>query len=176
MRVFGRRGIGEGRHAEIAEEAGVAVSTVFVYFPSREALVDAVLDQVALSLVAMARTVHQDDSPAPVALRAHIGAFLDFVAENPDLARVWMDWSTSYRDDIWPRYEKLQERIVTVIAATIGRGQKAGILEATRPAEELARLMVASAHMLAQLTVVGRDPSEVSGFVDTLLYGLGVRD
>ena len=34
--VFAERGLGAARHAEIAERAGVAVSTVFVYFPTRE--------------------------------------------------------------------------------------------------------------------------------------------
>ena len=42
--VFAERGLGAARHAEIAERAGVAVSTVFAYFETREALVDAVLD------------------------------------------------------------------------------------------------------------------------------------
>jgi AcrR family transcriptional regulator len=46
LAVFARRGLGEARHAEIAAEAGVSVATVFVYFPTREALVDAVLDEV----------------------------------------------------------------------------------------------------------------------------------
>ena len=49
IEVFARRGLGEARHAEIAAEAGVSVPTVFVYFPTRDALVHAVLDHVASS-------------------------------------------------------------------------------------------------------------------------------
>jgi AcrR family transcriptional regulator len=45
--VFAEGGLGAARHAEIAERAGVAVSTVFVYFPTREDLVRDVLDAVA---------------------------------------------------------------------------------------------------------------------------------
>ncbi|HEY2487591.1 MAG TPA: helix-turn-helix domain-containing protein, partial [Candidatus Binataceae bacterium] len=45
--VFARRGIGAARHAEIAREAKVSVPAVFFYFPTRQALVSAVLDEVA---------------------------------------------------------------------------------------------------------------------------------
>jgi len=45
--VFARRGLGGARHAEIAREAKVSVPTVFFYFPTRDALVGAVLDEVA---------------------------------------------------------------------------------------------------------------------------------
>ncbi|MGY9016511.1 MAG: TetR/AcrR family transcriptional regulator, partial [Rhodospirillales bacterium] len=46
LKVFALRGIGSARHAEIAEEAGVAVPTVFSYFPTREVLVRDVLAEV----------------------------------------------------------------------------------------------------------------------------------
>ena len=46
LTVFARRGIGSARHAEIAQEAQVAVPTVFTYFPTREILVREVLSEV----------------------------------------------------------------------------------------------------------------------------------
>jgi AcrR family transcriptional regulator len=47
IRVFARWGIGGARHAEIARKAKVAVPTVFFYFPTRKALVNSVLEEVA---------------------------------------------------------------------------------------------------------------------------------
>lgn len=46
LEVFARRGIGRGGHADIAEIAQVSVATVFNYFPTREDLVDEVLNHV----------------------------------------------------------------------------------------------------------------------------------
>ncbi|EMQ43494.1 hemagglutinin/protease regulatory protein [Vibrio cholerae O1 str. NHCC-006C] len=43
LEVFAKRGIGRGGHADIAQ---VSVATVFNYFPTREDLVDDVLNFV----------------------------------------------------------------------------------------------------------------------------------
>ena len=113
MRVFARRGLGGARHPEIAKEARVSVPTVFFYFPTREALVKAVLDEVARFLTEMA----VDDScsgagDAAQIVLAHAKAFADSVDTHPDYARVWLDWSTAMREEIWPHYLEFQENIV----------------------------------------------------------------
>ena len=91
MRVFARRGLGAARHAEIAKEAGVSVPAVFFYFPTREELVTAVLDEVDNFLMEMAENVHANERPAPEILLAHAQAFAASVDTHPDYARVWLD-------------------------------------------------------------------------------------
>ncbi|HZZ84306.1 MAG TPA: TetR/AcrR family transcriptional regulator [Anaeromyxobacteraceae bacterium] len=49
-RVFSDRGIGAARMEEIAEQAGVAVGTIYNYFDDRHALLQAVLDASAAEL------------------------------------------------------------------------------------------------------------------------------
>ena len=65
LTAFAARGIGETRHAQVAEVAGCSLSTVFVYFPTRENLVVAVLDEVERSLLDMAETIHATTAPVP---------------------------------------------------------------------------------------------------------------
>ena len=67
--VFADRGLGAARHAEIAERAGVAVSTVFAYFETREALVDAVLREVADFFIAAAERIHGQEKGCVEILR-----------------------------------------------------------------------------------------------------------
>lgn len=169
LRVFARRGLGRAGHAEIAAEAGVAVSTVFVYFPTRDALRDAVLDEVERFQAGLARQVHASPRPAPELVRAHITAFSDAVDAHPDHARVWLDWSTAIRDDVWPRYLRFQERIVAMIAQTLRRGQREGDVEAGIDPEAEARLLVGSAHMLAQLQFTRCPPGPLARYVDALV-------
>src|SRR2546425_9656361 len=64
MRVFARRGIGAAHHAEVAREAKVSVPTGFFYFPTREALVNAVLEEVARFFIEMAEAAHGKRRPA----------------------------------------------------------------------------------------------------------------
>lgn len=171
LAVFARRGLGQGRHAEIATAAGVSVSTVFVYFPTREALVAAVLGEVEHALLAMAEQAHARNTAAPVPelLLDHIRAFGDFVGTHPDQARVWLDWSTAIGSELWPRYLALQERIVRIIQTTLEHGRRRGEVAPRIQTEDDARLVVGSAHMLAQLKLTGYPPARYERFVRSLV-------
>lgn len=149
--VFARRGLGRAGHTEIAAESGVAVSTVFFYFPSRERLIDAVLAEVERLYVGMAETIHAQQKPARDVLVDHGRAFLASLDSHPQHARVWLDWSTAFRDHIWPRYLALVERLVAFYERTIRRGQQDGSISPRLGAEESARLLIGSAQMLAQM-------------------------
>jgi TetR/AcrR family hemagglutinin/protease transcriptional regulator len=166
IRVFARRGLGGAHHAEIAREARVSVPTVFFYFPTREALVMAVLDEVARFLTEMAVTIHSGSGDAAQLVLAHAQAFADSVDTHTDYARVWLDWSTAIREEIWPRYLEFQENIVVIIANTIRRWRVGrGIVD--DDAEDDARLIVGSAHMIAQLKFTRCPPDKLDHFLRT---------
>jgi len=169
LRVFARRGLGEARHAEIAEEAGVAVPTVFFYFPTREALVDSVLQEVDRFLIDMALEVHASDKSADEVMLDHIIAFTNSVDSHPDHARVWLDWSTAIREVVWPRYLDFQDRIFEIITATLQRGQVQGDISRQFDAADQARLLVGSAHMLAQMKFAGQPREKLEQFFRTLV-------
>lgn len=168
IRVFARRGLGGAHHAEIAREARVSVPTVFFYFPTREALVRAVLDEVARFLTEMAVTIHSGAGDAAQIVLAHAQAFADSVDTHTDYARVWLDWSTAIREEIWPHYLEFQENIVAIIANTIRRWRVGrGITD--DDAEDDARLIVGSAHMIAQLKFTRCPPDKLDHFLRTLV-------
>src|SRR5215470_18543070 len=72
MQVFARRGLGAARHAEIARATRVSVPTVFYYFPTRKALVNAVLEEVARFFTEMTETVHGKRGSAPEIILEHL--------------------------------------------------------------------------------------------------------
>ena len=116
---FSRRGLGRATHADVARTAGCSLSTTFVYFPTREALVDAVLDEIERFFVGMVERAGYASTPAPEAVRRIIHAFTMAVDEHPAYARVWLEWSTAVRERIWDRYQVFIERIVAELAGTI---------------------------------------------------------
>ena len=142
---------------------------MFFYFPTREALVKAVLDEVARFLTEM--TV--DDSfraTAPLRrLYSHTRRRSPILSIRiPDYARVWLDWSTAMREEIWPHYLEFQENIVAIIANTIRRWQRErGITD--DEAEDDARLIVGSAHMIAQMKFTRCPAEKVDHFLRTLV-------
>lgn len=169
LRVFARRGLGEARHAEIAQEGGVSLSSVFFYFPTRETLVRAVLDEVERFYLTMAKQIHGRELPVPRILWEHAVAFAASVDSHPDYARVWLDWSTAIRDEVWPRYLSFQERLVYILQQTVARGQREGSLTADVDTEDVARFLVSSAHMVAQMKFTNCAPERVERFMRTVI-------
>jgi TetR/AcrR family transcriptional regulator, hemagglutinin/protease regulatory protein len=170
LRVFARRGLGEARHAEIAKEAGVSVPTVFFYFPSRADLLTAVLDEVERFYYEMAKRIHGRGLPAPRLMLDHAVTFANSVDTHPDYARVWLDWSTAIRDEVWPRYLEFQGRVVRLIEQTIRRGQREGALAANVDPGDEAHLMFISAHMIAQMKFARESPERIERFLQTLVH------
>ena len=149
LTVFARDGLGRGNHAAIAARAGVSVATVFHYFPSREDLVGAVLDEVETFFIGLASDIHGRDAPLPQLLVDHGDAFLRAADTHSQYVRVWLDWSTAIRESVWPRYVQFQERLVAIVAASLDRGRERGETAESVVAEDTARLFVGNAHMAA---------------------------
>jgi TetR/AcrR family hemagglutinin/protease transcriptional regulator len=177
LEVFARRGFGRAGHAEIAEAAGVAVSTVFLYFKTREALVDAVLTEVGRFYLDLAVKIHQQEKPCREILVDHRAAFHDSVETHPHHARLALDWSTAMREELWPRYIDFTDRLVANHMRTIRRGQTTGEVSESVDPETSARMLIASAQMTAQQRLLGADTEMVDRmallFIDAALAGKG---
>jgi TetR/AcrR family hemagglutinin/protease transcriptional regulator len=171
--AFAEYGLGRANHARVAAAAGVSVPTVFHYFPSRKALVDAVLGCIEDFFVGLAEAIHGQSGTAAELLARHGLAFLEAAEERPAYIRVWLDWSTAIREDYWPRYLAFQERLVDIVAGSIERGRQRGDVAERIVPEVTARLFVGNAHMAAVMKFapdVGIDlERHVRRAVDTLL-------
>ena len=149
LAVFAEHGLGRANHGRVATAATVSVPTVFHYFPTREALVDAVLTRIEDFFTGLAEGIHDQSQPAATLLVRHGLAFLDAAETHPTYIRVWLDWSTAIREHYWPRYLAFQERLVEIVAATIERGRQQGDVPARVAPDVAARLFVGNAHMAA---------------------------
>ncbi|MDJ0847269.1 MAG: helix-turn-helix domain-containing protein [Myxococcota bacterium] len=170
--VFAERGIGAARHAEIAERAGVAVSTTFVYFPTREQLVDDVLDEVARFFLERLERVHGQEKPCVAILREVGEGFLDVLRTHRSHVLVWLEWGAAVRQDVWPRYRAFTERAVAITHRTLERGQREGVVPMDADTESLARLFASSSQSIARLQLGDVDPATIRRFQDTVLRAI----
>ncbi|MFM2588862.1 LuxR/HapR/OpaR family quorum-sensing transcriptional regulator [Vibrio sp. TBV020] len=104
LEVFARRGIGRGGHADIAEIAQVSVATVFNYFPTREDLVDDVLNYVVRQFSNFLSDNIDLDLHAKENLTNITTAMVELVVEDCHWLKVWFEWSASTRDEVWPLF------------------------------------------------------------------------
>lgn len=173
MRVFARQGLAGGRHPEVARAAGVSTPACYVYFPTRRALVRAVLDEVSRFYLQQAERIHaRRDLPAPEVILAHGLAFAESVLTHPDHAKIWLEWSVSFEQETWPAYVRFQNRVVQILARTLRRGQREGTIDRRAGVVDEARLAFASAHMVAHLTFTGASPARIARFARAIVRAI----
>ncbi len=169
IRVFARRGLGGARHAEIAREAKVSVPTVFFYFPTHEALVRAVLEEIACFFLAMTERIHNTRRPAPEIVVEHGRTFADAMVTHPDHTRVLLEWSTALRDEVWPLYLQFHENNIRIIARTIRRWRMETGSQRDPDAEDDARVIAATGYVLVQMKMAKLPDSRIDRFLQTLV-------
>lgn len=171
IRVFARTGFASGVHAQVATEAEVAVSTVFLYFPTREALVDAVITEIDRYLVDLVANIASTRQPSVAKLLAILHEFSVTVDTAPHYIKIWLNWSTDVDDANWARYVDFQDRIISAFSDIIAQGIEAGeIVDDTNPLLG-GHLVMSGGHMLAQMKFSGRTQAEVDEFARVLVRG-----
>ncbi|QIL85074.1 TetR/AcrR family transcriptional regulator [Vibrio sp. HDW18] len=104
LEVFAKRGIGRAGHADIAEIAQVSVATVFNYFPTREDLVDDVLNFV-VQQYSNFLTDHIDlDLDVKSNLQSLCKQMVQLAITDCHWLKVLFEWSTSTREEVWPLF------------------------------------------------------------------------
>ena len=110
--AFAEAGIERAVHADVASRANVSTPTVFKYFPTREALVDAVLSEVEDSLVDLKNVLPKGVRLSPAELvRAVSQALSQLCTERPDLMKVSLIWSVAF-SNVRARYLSFGSRIL----------------------------------------------------------------
>src|SRR5271157_3462031 len=85
---FSREGVAGARTDAIARAAKVNKALLYYYFKDKEALYDAVLDQVFGGLLACVGAVLSRDLPPRQKILAYAGAHFDYVASHPLYPRI----------------------------------------------------------------------------------------
>jgi AcrR family transcriptional regulator len=116
----------------IAREAGVGIGTFYRHFPSREALLEAVLQERFDALSARARDLSAASSPGP-ALTAWLREFMEFTGAYRGLAAALL---RTLHDTTTPLHAAC-EGMRTAGAALLARAQEAGAIRADLDAVEL---------------------------------------
>lgn len=167
--AFAERGLSRAAHADVARRAGVAVSSVFHYFPTRETLVGAVLDEVERHFLRMSDDALGGNADPVAGMALHAKMFADEVKSDSDYVKLWIDWSASIREDIWPRYLKFYEQQRDHALDAVRKGQEMGYFDTSLSAEDLATAYVGCGHFMVNLAhTPGKSIEDVYAFIDRI--------
>ncbi|HEY8120318.1 MAG TPA: TetR/AcrR family transcriptional regulator [Myxococcota bacterium] len=183
--VFGKLGYANASIERIAEEAGVARSTVYVYFPNKDLLLNQCLARHRVALGARVREAIESASGFEPRLAAFFTAVLVYVGEVSDFFRALMGvrgidpfFGASSAEVATPELETLKEEIQVLVDRLFSDAIASG--ELAPPSEALARealpLVLYGALMRRTIAPGPADPSrEAAQLVHVLLFGVAQR-
>jgi AcrR family transcriptional regulator len=114
---------------EIARAAGVSRQTVYAHFPTRDALIDAVIEHASTEFTALLDSVDLDREPPAQALTRLLDAGWQVAARYPFL---WLQPSVDPGKDAG-RHAPVLDRMLDIVR----RGQASGDFDASVPAHWL---------------------------------------
>ena len=132
MRVIARKGMAAATMQEIAEEAGVAKGTIYLYFRDRDELVEKTFENAMTQLHARVDAALELDVPFEPKLRAMLAAVCDFFTENREFFRLYISMrfpegsaqqQRRQKRTCQPQYQTRVQRVADVLRQAMDRGE-----------------------------------------------------
>jgi TetR/AcrR family fatty acid metabolism transcriptional regulator len=181
QRVFASKGFFGAKVSDIAEEAGVADGTIYLYFKSKDDLLISLFESQMERVNAELTAAMVDADDGVDKLRRVIRAWVKLVETNrhaTEVITVELRQSTKFTKEYAnPRFAEF----LKLVAGVVEEGQREGTLRADIPAPVAARALFGALDELALWWVSGRghdklDIKKVADWIgDLVLQGLTVR-
>ena len=158
--------------AEIARRAGVVRATTYVHFPTRDALLDAVMDYTIADVAATVKAAEPDvGEPAEALVRLLRATWRKLDRLHSIIA---INEARLSAEDFHQRHRP----VVSAIAPLIVRGQKAGAFRADLPTAWHLSMLLAIVHAASREVQNGRigDSQVEDAMLSTVLRALGTAD
>jgi len=144
LRVVGRKGLEKATVDDIALEAGVAKGTLYLYFRSRDEIIEKTIGAAVDDLLARLQRAADGAEPGPFAqaLERVLTAQFAYFDENRDFFRLYFA-SGEYSEDRRLRQSRRYRLHLDQLVALIKRGRRRGELKSLEP--ERAAIAIAGA-------------------------------
>lgn len=129
MRVIARKGMDAATMQEIAEEAGVAKGTIYLYFRDREELVEKIFEAAVTQLIVKVEGALAGEESIERKIRASIQAKLAFFRENREFFRLYMSLrmpegnAQKHKRKCEPQYRAAVARFAATLSDAMERGE-----------------------------------------------------
>lgn len=157
--------------SDIARAAGVSRVTLYAHFPSREALLDAVLELAVTEANAALDTDDRSDLPAREALVRLLHSSWRILDRHGSLRSAVAQGLPE------TRVREQHERVLDRVRALIVRGQREGAFRTDLPRDWLVTVMYSLLHATADEVLAGRlDPGEAPDVLEATVLSALRRD
>ncbi|WP_418152522.1 TetR/AcrR family transcriptional regulator [Litorimonas sp. RW-G-Af-16] len=150
-------------HGDIAKLAHVSTATVFNYFPTRTALIEAVLGEITAlveGLFDQFTSMPNFDALPPAQQFLGLAAtYNNMIATQPQAIKAFLNWSVTFNPDVRPQYLAFQDRVLSRLTEA---------LPAIVRSEQDARIIYGAANMFATMRIDGASEDVLTGFIARL--------
>jgi AcrR family transcriptional regulator len=132
MRVIARKGMAAATMQEIAEEAGVAKGTIYLYFRDRDELVEKTFETAITQLHERVDAELSGEAPFATRLRSMIGAAIGFFREHREFFRLYASLRIAegtpqqqrrHKTNCKPQYQSRVERFAGALQEAMDKGE-----------------------------------------------------
>ena len=166
-----QHGIARVTHSHVCVLADVSVSTVHFYYKRRKDLVNSAIRQVESFLIDMFDE-NLDRTSEVDALTDLAAAFVKEGFENPDLIKVWLDWSAGINQSVWLEYQNLLKKLHAKVRNVLTRSKRNGNLPANFDSMSATRLYIGSGHTLQLMIFDGATKRDLSIFQKNMIRAI----
>jgi TetR/AcrR family fatty acid metabolism transcriptional regulator len=156
LKVFAQKGFFGAKVSDVAEAAGVAVGTIYLYFKSKDDLLISVFEQQMESIHAELGSAMAGGKDATDKLRRFVRAYIQLVQSNrhgTEVITIELRQSAKFMKEYQnPRFAEF----LKLLASIIDEGQKTGKLRGDIPAPVAARALFGALDELALWWVSGK--------------------
>lgn len=140
-RVFAARGYHEASVSDIIEAARIARGTFYLYFDSKRAVFDELVDKFLVEVQSCVRTVQLGpDEPSPYTqIHANVSRVLALVLDEPEMARIVLDHAVGLDRAADETLRSFYDEIAGSLVRALDAGRTFGMVTA---ASQLAARMI----------------------------------
>jgi len=160
--VFAEAGYHGASINSIIERAQIARGTFYLYFESKAAVFDSILDQAMADLRARIHRIEVDDASAPapqVQLRDQVVATLDYIVRDRPLATLLLSAGHTPDAEAAERLDQFFAEVRDLLRRAMESGMELGLLRKVEPELAAAAMLGMIRGVIEQLI---RDPSPPS--------------
>ncbi len=168
--MFAERGLANANHADISAEIGVAVPTVFHYFPSIDMLQRSVLTEIHRYFIdQLIEPYLTKPTPAYERIEEILLAFQILIDQNSHYVRIWLEWSGFTRGFIWDMYLDFYKEAVAGLRKLLLEGKQDNSISSEINASDAARVIMGMAHTIVHMRYSGNSKRTVQNTVHSLV-------
>jgi len=129
-KLLERRGPEAMTMEEIAADAGVAKGTLYLYFQSKDDLIQALITRVGENILQDVEASLQAPGTPPEKLIRMVSVLLEYLNRErllfPIYARELLQGEGESREGFWRRYQEMEEKFVALVTGLFAEGIAAG--------------------------------------------------